>query len=240
MTGFIYIWYDRKHKRFYIGSHWGTEDDGYICSSRWMRKAYRRRPQDFKRRIIKRHHGSYQELIKLEDCYLRTIKTHELGIRYYNRQARAFGNSWDDNIQRQKIAEATQKANKGLITVRYPDQDKFFRVSKNDPRWLNGELINARGRKRNPRTKKGYMKGENHYNFTGYFHTPWGKFITAQIAADNCPYGHMGHCTIIRWCKSKNDEIFTPSKRGQPSKIIQPEWLNKTRKEVGFWFEKRK
>ena len=25
--GFVYIWFDRKHRRFYIGSHWGTEDD---------------------------------------------------------------------------------------------------------------------------------------------------------------------------------------------------------------------
>ena len=52
--GFIYVWYDKKHKRYYVGSHWGHEDDGYICSSSWMRKAYRRRPSDFRRRIIAR------------------------------------------------------------------------------------------------------------------------------------------------------------------------------------------
>ena len=33
--GFVYIWYDRKHHRYYIGCHWGTIDDGYICSSNW-------------------------------------------------------------------------------------------------------------------------------------------------------------------------------------------------------------
>ena len=31
--GFVYIWFDRKHKRYYIGCHWGHEDDGYVCSS---------------------------------------------------------------------------------------------------------------------------------------------------------------------------------------------------------------
>ena len=36
--GFVYIWYDRKHKRYYIGCRWGTENDGYICSSSWMKK----------------------------------------------------------------------------------------------------------------------------------------------------------------------------------------------------------
>jgi hypothetical protein len=45
--GFVYIWYDRKHKRYYIGCHWGHENDGYICSSSWMMKAYKRRPQDY-------------------------------------------------------------------------------------------------------------------------------------------------------------------------------------------------
>ena len=50
--GFVYIWRDRKHKMFYIGCHWGTEDDGYVCSSNRMRNAYNRRPNDFKRKII--------------------------------------------------------------------------------------------------------------------------------------------------------------------------------------------
>ena len=52
--GFVYIWRDRKHKRYYVGSHWGTETDQYICSSSWMKNAYKRRPQDFKRRVVAR------------------------------------------------------------------------------------------------------------------------------------------------------------------------------------------
>ena len=52
MYGFVYIWRDKKHNRFYIGSHWGTIDDGYVCSSTWMKRSYLRRPGDFKRKII--------------------------------------------------------------------------------------------------------------------------------------------------------------------------------------------
>lgn len=37
----------KKHSKYYIGSHWGTEDDGYICSSKNMRDNYRYRPHDF-------------------------------------------------------------------------------------------------------------------------------------------------------------------------------------------------
>jgi len=83
--GFVYIWYDSKNKRYYIGSHWGTEDDGYICSSRWMRNAYKRRPSSFKRRIISRIYTCRKDLLIKEYTWLSMIKQEELkGIRYYN------------------------------------------------------------------------------------------------------------------------------------------------------------
>jgi len=81
--GFVYLWYDKKHKRFYIGSHWGTETDGYVCSSRWMRKSYRRRPDDFKRKVIKKVNDRKELLIE-EYKYLSLIKNDELGKKYYN------------------------------------------------------------------------------------------------------------------------------------------------------------
>ena len=82
--GFVYIWYDRKHKRYYIGSHWGYEDDGYVCSSRWMRKAYNRRKNDFKRRILKADINDRKETLIQEYYYLNMIKNEELGEKYYN------------------------------------------------------------------------------------------------------------------------------------------------------------
>ena len=82
--GFVYIWFDRKHKRYYVGSHWGTEDDGYVCSSQWMRRARERRPEDFKRRIIKRGFTDKKSLLIEESRYLKMIKPEELKTRYYN------------------------------------------------------------------------------------------------------------------------------------------------------------
>jgi hypothetical protein len=82
--GFVYIWRDRKHKRYYIGAHWGTETDGYICSSNWMRDAYRRRPKDFKRRIMVSNISSRKELFETEYRFLSTISPGELGTKYYN------------------------------------------------------------------------------------------------------------------------------------------------------------
>lgn len=82
--GFVYIWFDRKHKRYYVGCHWGREDDGYICSSNWMRDAYRRRPEDFKRRIIKTNMDNKRDMLLEEQRYFKMIKPEELKIKYYN------------------------------------------------------------------------------------------------------------------------------------------------------------
>jgi len=88
--GFIYIWYDRKRKMYYIGCHYGTVDDGYICSSNRMRDAYRRRPHDFKRRILQKN-ISKENLLKEEYRWLQMIDSEEIGKKYYNLYQRHFG-----------------------------------------------------------------------------------------------------------------------------------------------------
>lgn len=82
--GFVYIWYDRKHKRYYVGAHWGFETDGYICSSPWMKQAYKHRPQDFKRKILKRIYTNRKDTFISEEYYLDLIKPEEFGKKYYN------------------------------------------------------------------------------------------------------------------------------------------------------------
>lgn len=81
--GFVYIWYDVKKKMYYVGCHWGDIYDGYICSSKWMRDAYRRRPQDFRRRIIKSN-LSRKNMYLEEQRYFDMIKQEEIKERYYN------------------------------------------------------------------------------------------------------------------------------------------------------------
>lgn len=83
-SGFVYIWFDKKHRRFYIGSHWGSENDGYVCSSNWMRDAYRRRPTDFRRKVLSRISTTRADLLLKEYEWLSLVKGSELGERYYN------------------------------------------------------------------------------------------------------------------------------------------------------------
>lgn len=120
--GFIYIWYDRKRKMYYIGSHWGTEDDGYICSSNRMRDAYKRRPHDFKRRTIQTQIPR-ETLLDEEHKWLSQIEDAELGKKYYNLRKHKWGHWSTDENKRltigQKISASPKrsanisKANKG-------------------------------------------------------------------------------------------------------------------------------
>jgi hypothetical protein len=114
-SGFIYIWFDKKYKRYYVGAHWGTIEDGYICSSPWMLRSYKNRPHDFKRRIILRNISSRLEMFELEKTYLNMIKESEIKPntdkpRYYNLRigSNEVWHKYDEHIKEvgQKISEA--------------------------------------------------------------------------------------------------------------------------------------
>ena len=117
--GFVYIWYDRKHKRYYIGCHWGTINDGYISSSTWMKQGYKHRPNDFKRRILKTN-VSRETLLDEEYKWLSLIKKEELGKRYYNIHNHHFKH-WSDDKQKTKSIKEKLGVNKGK---KFPNRKK--------------------------------------------------------------------------------------------------------------------
>jgi hypothetical protein len=87
--GFVYIWRDSKYKRYYIGAHWGYEDDGYVCSSPWMNRCYQERPLDFKRRIIENNINDREKLFERELYWLSMVNPEEIkplnnNPKYYN------------------------------------------------------------------------------------------------------------------------------------------------------------
>lgn len=139
--GFVYIWRDRKHKRYYIGSHWGTIDDGYICSSSWMLKAYKLRPEDFKRRIISYVYTNRVDLLNEEKRWLDMIRDEELAtkntttesrkkIRYYN-FTKVMKNPWHSTPNGVSvIGEKISKAKKGKSVPCSPEKAKAISEAK--------------------------------------------------------------------------------------------------------------
>lgn len=102
--GFVYIWYDSKRKMYYVGCHWGHEDDGYICSSKRMYNARRYRPHDFKRRVIKRGIPR-EQLLSEEFRWLSMIRKEELGKKYYNHHNHHFDHWSSDPKKVQEMRE---------------------------------------------------------------------------------------------------------------------------------------
>ena len=103
--GFVYIWFDRKHKRYYIGCHWGSQLDSYICSSSNMKSAYIRRPDDFKRKILKTNIDCKNKLLEEEYKWLTMIKKEELGKRYYNLHNHHFSHWSTNEITKRSVGE---------------------------------------------------------------------------------------------------------------------------------------
>ena len=141
--GFVYLWRDRKNKRYYVGSHWGAEDDNYICSSRWMKSCYKKRPADFKRRVIKRIYTGRKDLLDEEQRFLNMIKQteiisssntkldeRELNVRYYNLNL-LVNDFWHtyDNEHKKTINEKISDNRKGKYTG-YRDPSVGEAISK--------------------------------------------------------------------------------------------------------------
>ena len=165
--GFVYIWYDRKNKMYYLGCHWGHSDDGYICSSNRMRNAYCRRPNDFKRRIISYNIKNKTDLLNEEFKWLSLIKDDELGKKYYNLSKKHFGH-WTDNQDtrsiRQKISEAL----------------------KNDTHrgsWLIGKKQSDEHRKKHSDSKKGKHLSPNTEFKKGQHLSPNTEFKKGMVSS---------------------------------------------------------
>jgi hypothetical protein len=63
-NSFVYCWSDKKTAKVYVGVHKGSENDGYICSSKSMKSEYQTRSEDFSRKIIAK--GSFETCAELE------------------------------------------------------------------------------------------------------------------------------------------------------------------------------
>jgi len=82
MEAFVYCWTDKTINKLYVGSHKGSTDDGYICSSKYMMKEYKKRPNDFSRQIIAE--GNLKDIRKLEAKILQ-FSNARLDEQFYNK-----------------------------------------------------------------------------------------------------------------------------------------------------------
>ena len=79
---FVYLWFDAKNRKFYLGYHGGHEDDSYTHSSKVMEEFSKKDiPSYMRRRILAR--GSCEDMKKLENDLLRNRK-EKCWDKYHN------------------------------------------------------------------------------------------------------------------------------------------------------------
>lgn len=93
-NSFIYIWFNKITRMFYIGKHTGSINDGYVCSSKKMKYEYGKNPSYFKRRILEYVIDTTgNDVLQAELKWMSFIEDEELGNRYYNLKNKNFGNT---------------------------------------------------------------------------------------------------------------------------------------------------
>lgn len=125
--GFIYIWFDTIKRKFCVGSHYGKIDDGYVTSTGYMMRAYKKRPETFKRKILEYVLTDDKvEIFKQEQKWLDKIKDEELTTKYYNFKKAAAGGNGKANLGNSKCGGWNKGATKEMLTLRKEGKFKLL------------------------------------------------------------------------------------------------------------------
>lgn len=137
--GFVYKWNDFYNGKYYIGSHLGDVNDGYVGSGSYFKKAYKKRKECFSREIL--YIG--KDYIELEEFILQELDCKN-DINSYNLTNNARGVSMQSEESKRKIS----KSKKGNTYFSKEHRKKLSEKKK-------GELHPCYG-------TEGYYKGMKH------------------------------------------------------------------------------
>lgn len=152
---FVYCWTDKLTNRLYVGSHKGTRDDGYICSSKWMLEEYNKRPEDFSRQIIA--DGDEPDIRRLEARILQSANAaYDDG--YYNKHMNDgfyFAGWTTETLTETHRKNMSIAATKRLRTPEHMQKlHEGRRNSKNSPEHIDAIIKHNTGRKMSDEAKQ--------------------------------------------------------------------------------------
>jgi len=146
-TGYIYLWYDTKAKLFYLGGHKGKVEDSYVCSNKMMLRAYKKRPETFKFKVLEYITGDNVILREAEQRWLNMINEDELywtpniynkTVRYYNQKKNSTGGNGSANKGNSNIGGH----NKGK-TRPHTDETRLLMSQKKKEYWAKKKLVDS-------------------------------------------------------------------------------------------------
>jgi len=143
----------------------GSLDDGYTSSTGYFSKAYKKRPQDFKRRVIYYHQcDDVKSLRDIEHFILRWhVKHEELDKRYYN--LKRAGNGFDGTqtrIQQLNLAKdgkMWQQSKEGREKISIWNKNRY--IEGNSP--LHTQKIKQKSAKNTSKRLKDLAKIGKHW-----------------------------------------------------------------------------
>lgn len=113
--GFVYRWTDSSNGMYYVGSHCGSVDDGYIGSGKYFKSAYKKRKECFTREIL--YFGP--DFIELEDLILKTLDASN-DIKSYNMINCASINHKD----KKRTEDTRRKQSEARIGMKFSDEHR--------------------------------------------------------------------------------------------------------------------
>lgn len=171
MEAFVYCWTDKKTNKLYVGSHKGSIDDGYVCSSKPMKQEYRIRPQDFSRQIIAE--GAFQDIRLLEEKILKSANV--MFNQYFYNMHNGNGNFYlkqHTNETKEKLkklikskehCEALSKSKKGIIPKCVFTREKY--IGENNPNYEKKASEKTKEKMKNSQQKNIYVIDNIEYKF---------------------------------------------------------------------------
>ena len=123
-NSFIYIWKDNLFEKYYIGSHIGYTEDGYLFGGIDIKKEYSKRPKDFERNILSYHViKNNNEIRSIEKEYLIKYDV-ENNPNFYNRTNESYGGYHKKSVEErlndidENGLNAFQRAAKKMVQTR--------------------------------------------------------------------------------------------------------------------------
>jgi hypothetical protein len=130
--GFVYQWENKINKKKYIGSHYGTINDGYIGSGIYFNRAYKNNETNFERIILyvgEKYIEKEDELLKYYDV--------EKNKNFYNLKNNAIG-GWSHIYNN---PDEIKKRNKSISESK---KGKIFKHLEYDKSGINNPMFNKK------------------------------------------------------------------------------------------------
>jgi len=258
-SGFVYLWKDCKRNKYYLGSHSGDINDGYLGSNKKFLSAYKSRPETFRRRILEFYDSCENSFIRnREEKWLSLIRPEELNIKYYNMKIFASGgdiysylSDEDKRISRLKSNSKIRKLLKDGIDLDLAEkivleENIKIKSSKKKP----GETWTGRNHTESTKKKQSIYRLENPtYGHSGKTHSDKSKL---QIGLKNpnrksisTPIGNF--YSVEDYCKSnpiitpnglrllfKSLDVIITKHRARRCPLLSLNDVGKTPKELGY------